>query len=68
MSELSELIRQMNRMQQEIDSLVKPEVGTAGSTVWTDWTPTVTQSGSVTITVDYARYTKIDDTAIVLAR
>lgn len=33
--------------------------------VWTDWTPTVTQSGAVTVTVTQAKYTKIG-TLVVL--
>lgn len=32
---------------------------------WQDWTPTVTQSVSVTATVDYARYAVLVNTAIV---
>lgn len=47
---ITDLIRQINRLQQQVDSLKKPEVGR-----WVDWTPTVYQSGNVAVTVDYAR-------------
>lgn len=36
----------------------------AGGT-WTDWTPTMTQSGAVTLTVNYARYLKVGTQVIV---
>lgn len=35
---------------------------------WRTWTPTVTQSGSVTVTVTYARYVVLAQTVIVQAR
>lgn len=50
MSDL-ELIKQITRLQRQVDGLIKPEVGR-----WVDWTPTVTQLGAVTATVIYARY------------
>jgi len=50
LSEL-ELIKQITRLQRQVDSLIKPEVGR-----WVDWTPTVTQGVAVAVTVNYARY------------
>lgn len=50
MSEL-ELIKQISRLQRQVNGLVKPEVGR-----WADWTPTVTQGVAVTRTIEYARY------------
>ena len=35
---------------------------------WRDWTPTVTQSGSVTVTVTYARYIVLARTVITQAQ
>lgn len=35
---------------------------------WTSWTPTVTQSVGVTVTVSYAKYMIIGNVAIVLVR
>lgn len=46
-----DLIRKANRLQIQIDNLVKPETGR-----WLDWTPTVTQDGNVPVTVNIARY------------
>lgn len=40
----------------------------AASGLWTDWTPTITQSVSVTATVNFARYTIIGNTVITQAR
>lgn len=34
----------------------------------TSWTPTVTQSGSVTVTVSYAKYSIVGNVAVVRAR
>lgn len=45
-----ELIRRITNLEEELDKLVKPEVGR-----WVAWTPTVTQGVSVTATVSYAR-------------
>lgn len=49
-----DLIRQVNRLQQQLDGLIKPEVSR-----WSAWTPTFTQSVAVTATINYARYTVI---------
>lgn len=46
-----DVIRRLTRLERLIDGLIKPEVGR-----WGDWTPTVTQSGAVTVTVSRARY------------
>lgn len=35
---------------------------------WQDWTPTVTQLGAVTVTVNYARYVVLAQTVVVQAR
>ena len=48
---IEDLIRQVNRLQQQVDGLIKPEVGR-----WIDWTPTVKQSGAVTVTITEAKY------------
>lgn len=60
---LDDLIRQVNRLQQQVDGLVKPEVGR-----WVDWTPTVTQGVSVTVTVIYSAYFVLNRLVIVNAR
>lgn len=36
--------------------------------MWQSWTPTVTQSGSVTITIVYAQYTIIGNAVSIIAR
>ncbi len=59
MSEL-DLIKQITHLQRQVDGLIKPEVGR-----WVDWTPTVTQLGAVTVTVNWARYITIGDLAVV---
>ena len=35
---------------------------------WQDWTPTITQSGNVTVTVNYARYVVLAQSVIVRAK
>lgn len=49
--QIRDLTRNYNALKATVDRLVKPEVGQ-----WVDWTPTVTQSGSVTVTVTAAEY------------
>jgi len=60
---ITELTRRLNLLQRQVDGLIKPEVGR-----WMDWTPTVTQSVAVTVTVTYARYVVFGDSAIIIAR
>lgn len=55
---LDDLQKQLTSLQKQIDNLVKPEIPAVA--VWTDWTPTLTQSGTVTATVTFARY-KLSD-------
>ncbi len=55
MSEL-DLIKQITKLQRQVDGLIKPEVGR-----WVDWTPTVTQGVAVTVTIGYAKYVVIDN-------
>lgn len=62
-TELLDLMRQVKALQAQVDSLVKPEVGR-----WISWTPTVTQSGAVAVTVTYARYIIFGNSVIVEAR
>lgn len=59
MSDL-ELIKRINDLQRQVDSLIKPEVGR-----WVDWTPAVTQLGAVTITINFARY-KVENDLVTL--
>ena len=47
---VSDLIRRINILEVRLDNLDQPE--TPG---WVNWTPTVDQGGSVTVTVDNAR-------------
>lgn len=49
MEQLFREIAELKRRLAELETQEKPGI-------WTDWTPTVTQSGSVTVTVSYARY------------
>jgi len=58
---LDELIQQVTRLQQQVDSLVKPEVGR-----WISWTPVVTQGVVVTKTINYAKYI-VKDGIVVLS-
>lgn len=57
-----ELVKRINDLQRQVDSLIKPEVGR-----WQTWTPTVTQSVAVTVTVTFARYVVRDNTVILRA-
>jgi hypothetical protein len=61
LSELTDLIRQVNKLQTDFENLTKPEVGG----VWSDWTPAVDQNGAVAATVVFARYTTIWANTIV---
>lgn len=63
MSELTDLVRLVNRLQADFDNLVKPEIGG----IWTDWTPTVDQNGAVAATVTYARYTVLANVVHMIA-
>lgn len=51
MSELTDLIRQVNKLQTTVDGLIKPEIGR-----WLDWSPTVDQGGAVAATITEAQY------------
>lgn len=62
MSLEQELVKQINSLQKQVDGLIKPEVGR-----WLAWTPTITQSVNVTKTINYARYTVLDNTVIMYA-
>lgn len=56
---IDELVRLVTRLQQQVDNLIKPEVGRC-----VDWTPTVDQGGNVARTVNYAWYITIASTVI----
>lgn len=56
MSLEQELVKQINSLQKQVDTLVKPEVGR-----WLDWTPVISQNGAVAKTITYARYIVDDD-------
>lgn len=60
---IGDLVRRVKYLEQQIDSLVKPEVGR-----WVDWTPTVDQNGAVTHTATYARCKLDNDEVIIRAR
>lgn len=64
MSDINDLIRQINVLEQRLDELVEPEVGG----VWADWTPTVDQNGAVAVTTTFARYTTINGVVIMQIR
>lgn len=59
---LDELIQQVTRLQQRFDSLIKPETGR-----WMDWTPTITQVGALTLTINSARYKTNDNLVNIMA-
>lgn len=59
---IEELVRRVNFLEQQIENLVKPEVGR-----WIDWTPTLTQSAAITLTINYARYITIANVVIMIA-
>lgn len=48
---MEDLVRRITQLERWRDTFIQNEVGR-----WRDWTPTVTQSGSVTVTVNRARY------------
>lgn len=53
-----ESVRRIAALEAEVERL-----RTVGETPrWVDWTPTVTQSGSVSVTVSYAKYVAIGET------
>lgn len=56
-----DLIRQVTKSQEAIDSIVKPEVARE----WISWTPSIVQFVAVTSTVNYARYKLVGDLAVV---
>lgn len=60
---LQQLASEIASLRREVNRLKLMEVPAV--TIWTDWAPTVTQSGSVTVTVNYARYMIIQNTAII---
>lgn len=49
---MEQIFRELAELKRRLAELETQE--TPG--IWTNWTPTVTQSGSVTVTVTYARY------------
>lgn len=57
-----DLIRQVNKLRQDVDGLIKPEVNR-----WVAWVPTVTQGVAITKTVTYANYTVLGNTVIASA-
>lgn len=48
---MEDLTRRITQLERWRDTFIQNEVGG-----WRDWTPTITQSGSVTITIDEAKY------------
>lgn len=55
---IEELVKQIAKLQRQVDGLIKPEVGR-----WVDWTPIVTQGGSTpTLDIRYAKYWLKDST------
>jgi hypothetical protein len=50
------------------EKAVKTYIDTAVPAAWTDWTPTVTQSGAVTVTVTFAKYLVVAKKATLLAK
>ena len=63
---LQQLADEIVLLKREVTRLKLKEVPSA--TVWTDWTPTVTQSGTVTFDTTLARYAVIQNTVIARAR
>jgi len=58
-----DLVKEIVLLQRRVDGLIKPEVGR-----WVDWMPTVTQSGAVAVTVNYARYVVMANMVVGQAR
>lgn len=56
-----ELSRELKLIKKRLDDL---EQGRREVVAWTAWNPTITQSGSVSVTVGYARYMKIQNMVI----
>lgn len=52
---IEQIVRELTNLKRRLDRLESLE----GTPVWADWTPTVTQSGAVTVTVNNARYRAI---------
>lgn len=61
---IEDLLRQIRRLERRVADLERVEGGGA----WSDWLPTLTQSGSVSVSVAYARYTTIKRSVILQAR
>lgn len=61
---MEELLRQLRRLERRVAEIERVERGG----FWVDWTPTLTQSGSVAHTVAYARYTTVGRLVMVQAR
>lgn len=59
---IEDLVRQLNRLQLQVDNLVKPEVP-----AMTAWTATVTQSVAITITSQTSYYAILGPLAFVQA-
>jgi hypothetical protein len=57
-----QVAEQLAEIRQEIKRLKRP------IPAWQDWTPTVTQSGSVAVTVTYARYTLVGNLVVGVGR
>lgn len=57
------LADELRELRQRVDELARAEH--PGLTPWTTWTPTVTQNGSVSVTVTLARYCLIEKVCIV---
>lgn len=49
------------------DAIVAIETA-LGVAAWNDWTPTITQSGAVSISISYAKYKIINKMAIIIAQ
>jgi hypothetical protein len=60
---IEQLVAELSALRTRVNALERIE--TPG--IWADWTPTVTQSGSVTHTVNYARYVTIGRLVVVIA-
>lgn len=71
MSEL-ELIKQIARLQRQVDGLIKPEVPTGlfnpATSLWQTWTLVITQGVDVTHSPTFVRYFRLGDLVVAAAR
>lgn len=71
---MEDLIRDLTKLQKQVDNLVKPEVPIIpalfdpAASLWQTWTMTITQGVTVTHTPTFVRYFRLGDLVVAAAR